>query len=75
MEASRWVQHLADSIRQARELTLAQAGQAIAILRAQLGDRLPNEPDWIDADSLGDDIRRVRATPVPPPVVPATNAG
>lgn len=74
-KASSWAQHLADSMQRARELTLPQAARAIALLQAQLGDRLPNQPDWIDADSSGDDIRRVPASPVPPPVVPATNAG
>ncbi|WP_175943769.1 CBASS cGAMP synthase [Burkholderia pyrrocinia] len=75
LEASRLAQELADSLKHAREHSVAQATRVIMILQAQLGDRLPNHPGWIDVDSSGDDIRRVPAVTVPPPVVGATSAG
>ncbi|WP_186032147.1 CBASS cGAMP synthase [Burkholderia gladioli] len=75
LEASTLAQELADSLKHAREHSVVQASRVITILQAQLGDRLPNQPGWIDVDSSGDDIRRVPAVTVPPPVVGATSAG
>lgn len=75
LEASALAQELADSLKHAREHSVVQATRVIMILKAQLGDRLPNQPGWIDVDSSGDDIRRVPAVTVPPPVVGATSAG
>ncbi|WP_199026592.1 cyclic GMP-AMP synthase DncV-like nucleotidyltransferase [Ralstonia sp. ASV6] len=75
LEASALARTLANSLREAREHSLAQAQRAITILQGQLGDRLPNQPDWIDVDSSATDIRHVPAATVPPPVVRATNAG
>lgn len=75
IEASAFAQALANSLKQARELSAVQAPRAIAILQSQLGGRLPNQPSWVEVDSSGDDIRRVPAATVPPPMVGATNAG
>ncbi|WP_420211406.1 CBASS cGAMP synthase [Burkholderia aenigmatica] len=75
LEASGLAQELADSLKHAREHSVVQAPRVIMILKGQLGDRLPNQPGWIDVDSSGDDIRRVPAVTVPPPVVGATSAG
>ncbi|RQH00138.1 CBASS cGAMP synthase [Paraburkholderia dinghuensis] len=75
LEASTFAQNLADSLRQARELSLVQAPWAVAVLQAQLGGRLPNQPNWVEVDSSASDIRHVPASMVPPPVVGATNAG
>lgn len=74
-DASSRAQNLAAGLRQARELNLPRASSAVAMLQAQLGDRLPNRPGWIEIDSSADDIRRVPAATVAKPVVGAQNAG
>ncbi|CAJ4010662.1 Uncharacterised protein [Burkholderia pseudomallei] len=74
-EASRRASLLAQAIRAARGHNIAQKQVAIATLTTYLGPRIPDRPDWIDADSGADDVRRTPAKPVPPPPVGATSAG
>jgi hypothetical protein len=74
-EASRRASVLGQAIRVARGYNVAQKQGAIAALTSHLGPRVPNRPDWIEADSGADDVRRTPAKHVPPPAVGATSAG
>lgn len=74
-EASRRASLLGQAIRAARGYNIALKQSAIVTLMNHLGPRIPNRPDWIDADSGADDVRRTPAKPVPPHPVGATSAG
>jgi hypothetical protein len=47
---------------------------AVADVRQQLGDRIPNRPDWLESDGSVD-VRAAAATIVAAPVVRATESG
>jgi hypothetical protein len=47
---------------------------AVADVRQQLGDRIPNKPDWLESDGSAD-VRASAATIVSAPVVKATESG
>lgn len=47
---------------------------AVADVRQQLGDRIPNRPDWLESDTSAD-VRAAAATIVAAPVVKATESG
>lgn len=73
--ASQKAQELGRVIRNARTYQQHMKPQAIADLQGQLGNRLPNRTDLIDADSGPEAIRAIPARRVPSPVVLATQAG
>jgi hypothetical protein len=75
-EAVRKASTLAAELKRARMQTsgLASAQQAIQILTAQLGNRIPTAAHLVDSDG-GEDIRSTPARAVPPPVVKSTQAG
>lgn len=64
----------------ARRLKLARSygpnirSDAVAEVRQQLGDRIPNRPDWLETDGSAD-VRAAVATIVTAPVVKATESG
>ena len=74
--ASAKAAELAASLKRARHLAtgIASAQEAIRIVTAQLGDRVPQDASQIDSEG-GEDIRAITATRVPPPVVKSTKAG
>ncbi|BBU30276.1 hypothetical protein BTHE68_40100 [Burkholderia sp. THE68] len=74
-EASARAGLLAGAVERGRNLQYSSRYDAITGLRAHLGSRVPNEPDWIEIDSSNDDIRRVPATKVSKPAVGASKAG
>lgn len=47
---------------------------AVADVRQQLGNRIPNKPDWLESDGSAD-VRAAAATIVSAPVVKATESG
>jgi hypothetical protein len=75
-EAVRKAAALAAEVKRARLLTSGSvsAQQAIRILTAQLGVRIPQDANQVDSDG-GEDIRSTPARRVPPPVVKSTQAG
>lgn len=75
-EAVRKAAVLAAEIRRARMLSSGplSAQEAIRILTAQLGERVPQDTSQVDTDG-GDDIRSIPARRVPPPAVKSTQAG
>jgi hypothetical protein len=75
-EAVRKAAALAAAIRRARMLSSGSlsAQEAIRILTAQLGERVPQDASQVDSDG-GDDIRSIPARRVPPPAVKSTQAG
>lgn len=75
-EAVRKAAALAAEIRRARMLSSGSlsAQEAIRILTAQLGERVPQDASQVDSDG-GDDIRSIPARRVPPPAVKSTQAG
>jgi len=73
--ASRKAEALAQALQQARIRAVHQRNEAITHVQAHLGDRIPNRPDLVEADSGAEAIRSVPARQVVPPVVPATSAG
>ncbi|MDT0138256.1 CBASS cGAMP synthase [Acidovorax sp. PRC11] len=66
---------LASQIQAARMKASHLAGDAIDILRAQLGSRLPYRTDLVEPDSGDDVVRLVGADRVSRPVVNSTSAG
>ena len=46
----------------------------VADVRQQLGNRIPNKPDWLESDGSAD-VRAAAATIVSAPVVKATESG
>jgi hypothetical protein len=76
VEAVRRANELAAELKRARMLGsgLASAREAIEILTAQLGNRIPTAADLVDSDG-GEDIRSIPARTVPPPAVRSTKAG
>jgi hypothetical protein len=76
IEAARKAGKLAAELKRARMQTsgMASALQAIEILAAQLGNRVPTSADLVDSDG-GEDIRSTPARTVPPPAVRSTKAG
>jgi hypothetical protein len=75
-EAVRKAAALAAEIKRARLLPpgSVSARQAIQILTAQLGERVPQDMGQVDSDG-GEDIRGTPARRVPPPAVRSTQAG
>jgi hypothetical protein len=75
-KAVRKASALSAELRRARMLPPgpASAQQAIEILTAQLGERVPQDVTQIDSDG-GEDIRSTPARRVPPPAVKSTQAG
>lgn len=74
-EASNKARLLADDIYLARHKNTAQTKDAVQLLTMLFGDRIPNRPDWVDADSGAEAIRQAPAIKVLAPVVNATSAG
>ena len=74
-QASQKAHALAQTVRQARSYGQNLKLQAIADLRLQLGVRIPDQPELIEADSGADAIRSTPAQRVSRPVVGATQAG
>ena len=66
---------LASQIQAARMKASHLAGDAIDILRAQLGSRVPYRTDLVEPDSGDDVVRLVGADRVSRPVVNSTSAG
>lgn len=73
-EASDRARTLASRLKSARSFPLHLRSDAVAEVRGQLGDRIPNLPDWVEVDG-GADVRATSATIVPPPVVTSTESG
>lgn len=75
-EAVRKAAALAAEVKRARLLSSGSvsAQEAIRILTAQLGERIPKDANQIDSDG-GEDIRTIPARRVPPPAVKSTQAG
>lgn len=73
-DASAKAQVLADHLHRARLLNVGKEVSAIALVVAQLGERVPDRCELIHADD-GSDIRTIPARTVPQPVVPSTRAG
>jgi hypothetical protein len=66
---------LGDQIRAARFKASYLAGDAIEIVRRQLGDRVPDRTDLVEPDGGEDAVRLVGADRVSRPVVKTTSAG
>jgi hypothetical protein len=75
-DAARKAGTLAEELKRARMLATGSvsAQQAIQILTAQLGNRIPTAAHLVDSDG-GEDIRSTPACKVPPPAVRSTKAG
>lgn len=73
-EASDRARALASRLKLARSLGTHLRNDAIAEVRGQLGDRIPDRPDWVEVDG-GADVRATAAAIVPPPVVTSTESG
>lgn len=73
--ASARAEELADQLRTARFKASYLAGDAIDIVRGQLGDRVPYRTDLIEPDGGEDAVRLVGAERVSRPVVNSTSAG
>jgi hypothetical protein len=75
-EAARKAGTFASELKRSRMLTsgLASAQQAIQMLIAQLGHRVPTAAHLVDSDG-GENIRSTPARTVPPPAVKSTQAG
>lgn len=74
-EASARAETLASQLQAARLKASHLAGDAIDILRGQLGERVPYRTDLVEPDSGEDAVRVVGADRVSRPVVNATSAG
>lgn len=74
-EAAARATTLASQLQAARLKASHLAGDAIDILRGQLGDRVPYRTDLVDPDSGEDAVRVVVADRVSRPVVKSTSAG
>ena len=66
---------LAATLHTARHYGTNSAKHAIMDLRAQFGQRLPDDPQLIDPDDGTDTVRQTQPTKVPPPVVGASRSG
>lgn len=66
--------HLAKRLKLVRSYGPSLRADAVADVRQQLGDRIPNRPDWLDSDGSAE-VRAVAATIVTAPVVKATESG
>ena len=55
-------------------ISRTRMGLGGADVRQQLGDRIPNKPDWLESDGSAD-VRAAAATIVSAPVVMATESG
>jgi hypothetical protein len=73
--ASSRAETLASRIQAARLKASHLAGDAIEILRVQLGGRVPYRPELVEPDGGEDAVRAVGADRVPRPVVSSTSAG
>lgn len=65
---------LAKHLKLARSFGPNMRRDAVDKFRQQLGDRVPNRPDWLETDGAAD-VRAVAATIVTAPVVKATESG
>lgn len=66
---------LVAQLQEARLRKPGEVGTAIALITAQLGQRIPNRPDLVEPDASEAVVRSVPARPVVPPTVPPTKAG
>lgn len=75
VDAAEKAEVLANELRSARFKATYLVGDAINLVRAQLGGRIPYRPDLVEPDGGGDVVRLVGADRVSRPVVKATSAG
>jgi hypothetical protein len=73
--ASARAETLANQLRDARFKASYVAGDAIEMVRKQLGDRVPYRTELVDVEGGEDIVRLVGADRVPRPVVKPTSAG
>lgn len=74
-DASAKAETLADQLRSARFKATYLVGDAIDLVQAQLGGRVPYRPDLVEPDGGEDAVRLVGADRVSRPVVKSTSAG
>lgn len=67
-------EELAKRLKLARSYGPNIRSDAVVEIRKQLGDRIPDRPDWLETDGSAD-VRAVAATIVTAPVVKATESG
>lgn len=74
-DAAAKAETLANQLRSARFKATYLIGDAIDLLRAQLGGRIPYRPELVEADGGEDAVRLVSADRVSRPAVKSTSAG
>ena len=74
-DASSKAETLANQLRSARFKATYLVGDAIDLVRAQLGGRIPYRPDLVEPDGGEDAVRLVGADRVSRPAVKSTSAG
>lgn len=74
-DAATKAETLANQLRSARFKATYLIGDAIDLLRAQLGGRIPYRPELVEADGGEDAVRLVSADRVSRPAVKSTSAG
>jgi hypothetical protein len=75
LEAARRAGASAAAFHAARMRTVADKAGAIAQLRGELGDRIPHEPQLVEADTVAGEVLSTPAKRVVAPVVWSTSAG
>lgn len=75
IRASAAAARLGKAISDARAKSSYEKLAVLQLLRNVLGDRLPNNPDAIEVESVAEKVREVPAVAVPQPVVGRTQAG
>lgn len=73
--ASAKAQHLYDELHRARMFNVRYSQEAVNVYAAVLGQRVPNRIELVEVDASSVSVREVEARRVPPPAVPATQAG
>lgn len=74
-EAARRFTELGNAIYESRMMREHQKGQAVTLMKAQFGSRMPWDTSLIDVDGQADAIRNTAPEKVVPPVVLSSSAG